>query len=167
MEDVRVVLVSGVAGAGKTTVGRALARRLGWTFLEGDDLHTRDSIAKMSRGEPLTDTDRAPWLDALRQRIDRHLRTNTTVVISTSALRQAYRERLRVGEPGVLLVLLDASRELIAERLASRRNHFFGPELIDSQFGDLEPVAGSGTLVLPAGEQVETLVDAIAAHLRT
>lgn len=167
MEDIRVVLVSGVAGAGKTTVGRALALRLGWTFLEGDELHTYDSIAKMSRGEPLTDTDRTPWLEALRHRIDLHLGTNTPVVISTSALRQSYRERLRVGEPGVLLVLLEAPRDLIAERLAARKGHFFGPGLLDSQFADLEPVSGPGTLVLSAEEQVDTLVEAVVAHLRT
>ncbi len=154
-----IVLVSGVASSGKTTVGAALADRLGWDFIEGDTLHPPANVAKMRRGEPLTDLDRDPWLDALHREIEARLPDGPSAVVATSALKRRYRERLLVGQPGVHLVFLEISRELARQRLASRRGHFFGDELVDSQFEALEPPADA--LVLPADTPVDELVERI------
>lgn len=164
-DAIRIVLVAGVSGAGKTTVAKKLADRLGWVFLEGDELHPAANIERMARGEPLTDEDRGPWLDALRARIDDHLDAGTPAVITTSALRRSYRDRLRVGDPRVLLVFLEADPGLVEERLESREGHFFKARLAASQFATLEPPERG--LVLPAEQPVAALVDRIVAHIRS
>lgn len=158
-----IVLISGVAGAGKTTVGSALAERLGWDFIEGDDFHPAVNVEKMSRGEPLTDADRVPWLDALRKRIEEHIQAGKPAVVTTSALKRRHRDILHVDHPYVTLVFLDASPELIRERLAERRDHFFDPALLESQFRALERPAD--VLVLPAEDTVPELVERIVRHL--
>lgn len=158
-----IVLISGVAGAGKTTVGSALAERLGWDFIEGDDFHPPANVEKMSRGEPLTDADRAPWLDALRKRIEWHIETGKPAVVTTSALKRRYRDILHVDDPYVTLVFLEALPELIQERLAARQDHFFDPALLESQFRALERPADA--LVLPAGDAVPELVERIVGHI--
>lgn len=159
-----VVLVTGVAGSGKSTVGRALAARLGWPFIEGDALHPAGNLAKMRRGEPLTDEDRAPWLAALRRHIDAHLRDGTCAVLATSALRRSYRTALRADDARVLVVFLDASPELAARRVTARTGHFFGPDLLASQYTALERPGHA--LILPAHAPIDELVDRIAAHIR-
>jgi gluconokinase len=134
-----IVVVSGVAGSGKTTVGNALAQRLGWAFVEGDHLHPDENVAKMARGEPLSDADRAPWLAALRGRIATHLHAGVPAVVTTSALKRSYRAALGVPDARVLLVFLEARPELVERRLAARGNHFFPPALLASQFAAVEP----------------------------
>lgn len=134
-----VLLVTGVSGSGKTTVGEMLARRLGWQYAEADDFHPEENLAKMVAGHPLTDADRAPWLDAIAAWIDATTAAGRPAVVSCSALKRAYRDRLRTGRPNVRLIYLDADRNTIGARLAARRRHFFPAKLIDSQFADLEP----------------------------
>lgn len=158
-----IVLVSGVAGSGKTTVGAALAEQMGWDFIEGDTLHPPANVAKMSRGEPLTDLDRKPWLDALRGEIEARLPDGPSAVLTTSALKRRYRRTLLVGQPGVFLVFLEISRQLARERLGSRGGHFFGADLVDSQFTALEPPTDA--LVLPADAPVADLVERIRRGL--
>ena len=135
-----VVILMGVTGAGKTTVGRALAEQLHWTFADADDFHSAANIAKMRAGISLTDRDRIPWLASLRAAINGWLTTKENVVLACSALRSAYR-RVLLRSPEVKLVYLRADRQLIAERLAVRQNHYMNPQLIDSQFATLEEPA--------------------------
>jgi gluconokinase len=132
-------IVMGVASCGKTTIGQALAKTLGARFIEGDRLHPPDNVAKMSSGTPLTDEDRWPWLDA----VGAALRGEDAVIASCSALRRVYRERLAAaaGRP-VRFVFLNGSKALMARRIASRKNHFMPPSLLDSQFAALEPPDG-------------------------
>lgn len=160
-----IVLVSGVAGSGKTTVGAALAERLGWDFIEGDALHPPANVARMGRGEPLRDVDREPWLAALRREIEARLPEGIPAVVATSALKRRYREQLLADDPRVLLAFLDISPELARRRLVGRGGHFFSADLVDSQFAALEPP--SDALVLPADVPVSELVDALVAAVET
>ncbi len=135
-----IVVVMGVTGSGKSTLGERLAAQLGWRFAEGDNFHSIENKEKMARGEPLTGADRWRWLDALRNRIRVAAGRQEGLVMACSALKEAYRERLRIpGAPGaVRFVYLKLSREVARERLASRHGHFMPVTLIDSQFADLE-----------------------------
>jgi gluconokinase len=136
-----VIVVMGVAGAGKTTVGRALAESLGCAFYDADDFHSAANVAKMRNGEPLSDTDRAPWLAALSDLVARCVTGRTPAVLACSALRQSYRETLAPsGMPKgvVVFVHLDVGPSLAAQRLASRRGHYMQPSLVASQFATLE-----------------------------
>ncbi|MDB4900042.1 MAG: carbohydrate kinase, thermoresistant glucokinase family [Gemmatimonadetes bacterium] len=156
---VRVVIVMGVAGAGKTTVGRALAARLGWPFHDADHFHSPANVAKMSAGIPLTDADRAPWLAALRERIAVHLADGTRAVVACSALRESYRAALlpaRATAAEVAFVQLDVSPALAKRRLATRQGHFMRPDLVASQFAALE--APHVALRLDASRPVQELV---------
>jgi gluconokinase len=137
-----VVVLMGVSGSGKTTVGRILAAQLGWTFVEADDYHPAANIEKMRGGTPLDDADRRPWLAALRERIDAACRGGENVVLACSALKHAYQDYLEQHEPAcVHYVYLHGSEDLIRERLAARRGHFMNPRLLHSQFEALEPPA--------------------------
>ena len=131
------VVITGVAGSGKTTVGKLLAQDLGWPFHEGDDFHPAANIEKMHRGEALTDTDRQPWLDALRAMIHSAVENGEKGVLACSALKRRYREHLRVNDQ-VVFVHLAATPELIAQRLQQRKGHFMNPSLLTSQFATLE-----------------------------
>src|SRR5271168_96725 len=133
-----VVIVMGVAGSGKTTIGMMLASDLGCDFRDADDLHSLENRDKMHRGIPLTDEDRRPWLDAVRALIDRYEKSGTDAVIACSALKEAHRAKLTVGTRDVRLVYLKGSMDLIAQRLAARHGHFFDPALVRSQFEVLE-----------------------------
>ena len=139
--SVDAVVVMGVAGCGKTSVGLALADGLGWPFLEGDSLHPAENIAKMSAGIPLQDEDRWGWLDVIAARIAQARDSGERLVVSCSALKRRYRERLAAGGLRVLFVHLDGSRELILGRMALRTGHFMPVSLLDSQFAALEPLA--------------------------
>src|SRR6267378_5310860 len=132
-----VVVIFGVSGAGKTTIGELLAQELHWKFYDADDFHPQVNIDKMERGEPLTDEDRQPWLQTLREAIERSLAANENAVLACSALKRKYRERLRVNT-GVKFVFLDGSRARIAEQLKQRHGHFMSTVLLDSEFADLE-----------------------------
>jgi carbohydrate kinase (thermoresistant glucokinase family) len=146
-----ILLVMGVAGSGKSTLGAALAQTLGWPFQEGDDLHPPANIAKMRAGVPLDDADRAPWLDAIGAWIDAQAARGEPGVVTCSALKQAYRSQLRTGRPQVRLVYVRTSRELVAERLAGRRGHYWPASLSESQFAALqEPEAEEGAIVVDA-----------------
>lgn len=136
-----ILLITGVSGSGKTTIGSLLAGRLGWEYAEADSFHPAANIAKMSAGHPLTDEDRWPWLDNIGTWIDETTAKGRPGVVTSSALKRAYRDRLLRGRPQVRLIYLDADRDTVARRLTARAGHFFPPELLDSQFGDLEPPA--------------------------
>ena len=133
-----VVVVMGVAGTGKTTIGPLLAARLGVPYAEGDDFHPPANIAKMTAGTPLTDEDRWPWLDAIGGWA--HGRAGLGGVVSSSALKRSYRDRLRAAAPGVVFVHLTGSRELIEDRMSHRQGHFMPTALLDSQFATLQPL---------------------------
>lgn len=136
--DPIVAVVIGVSGSGKSTVGTLLAERLGWPFIDGDDLHTPDQIAKMQAGTALDDRDRAPWLARVASWIDARLAAGENGVIVCSALKRAYRDVLVRGRANVRIVDLRGSRAVIAERLSRRRGHFMPPRLLDSQLAALE-----------------------------
>jgi len=132
-----VVVLIGVAGSGKSTMGQVLVDRLGWPFRDADDFHPPRNREKMRRRIPLDDNDRGPWLEAIRASIVESLSSKQNAVYTCSALKQAYRQFLKVDEE-VKFVYLKGPRELIAERLASRTGHFFDPVLLRTQFDDLE-----------------------------
>ena len=135
-----IVVLMGVSGSGKTTVGRLLARDLGWTFLDADDYHPAANVEKMRRGVPLNDEDRRPWLDALRGRVDEAVARGENVVLACSALKHAYQKYLQYDMGGeVRYVHLGGPEGLIAARLAARKGHFMSPALLHSQFETLEP----------------------------
>lgn len=133
-----VVLIMGVTGSGKTTIGVRLAADLGWEFCDADDLHPTANVEKMRGGVPLTDEDRAPWLELVRERIETNLRDGRGLVVACSALKAAYRERLLDGGDDVRLVYLKGDYEEIERRLFARQGHFMNPSLLRSQFDALE-----------------------------
>ncbi|GAA2434141.1 gluconokinase [Streptomyces macrosporus] len=133
-----VVVVMGVAGTGKTTIGPLLAARLGVPYAEGDDFHPAANIAKMTAGVPLTDEDRMPWLDDIGAWA--HGREGLGGVVSCSALKRIYRDRLRAAAPGVVFVHLAGDRRLVEERMSRREGHFMPTALLDSQFATLQPL---------------------------
>ncbi|MCP3163583.1 gluconokinase [Myxococcus qinghaiensis] len=133
-----VVIVMGVSGAGKTTVGKALAESLGWRFLDADDLHPQSNVAKMAAGVPLTDEDRWPWLDLVRGQLQTALERGEDLVLASSALKRAYRDQLEVDPKRTRWVYLNAPRAVLASRLAKRHGHFMPPSLLDSQLATLE-----------------------------
>jgi len=159
-----VVILMGVAGSGKTTVGQLLARRLGWRFYDGDDFHSTQNREKMRRGEPLADHDRLPWLNALRELIDRCARENINAVLACSALKQSYRELIAPDSSAVRWVYLKGSSELIARRLAARHGHFFNPELLRSQLEALEQP--SGATAVDIAEAPDLIAGTIIDRLR-
>ena len=161
-----VVVICGVAGVGKTTVGNLLAQKLGWPFYEGDDFHPQTNIDKMRSGKPLTEEDRQPWLQKLWQLIERCLANNENAVLACSALKRKYRDQLRVGQE-VKFVFLRATRQRIAEQLQKRRGHFMSAALLDSQFADLEePDPSENAITIEVRADPQQLVDEITARLR-
>ncbi len=161
-----VVIIWGVSGAGKTTLGELLAQELHWKFYDADDFHPPLNIEKMESGEPLTDEDREPWLETLREAIKRSLATNENAVLACSALKRKYRERLRVNTD-VKFVFLRGSRARIAEQLKHRRGHFMNSKLLESQFADLEePEPSENVLTVELGDDPHELVEKIKTGLR-
>lgn len=134
-----VIVVMGVCGCGKSSIGAALAARHGWAFLEGDDLHPPANVARMSQGLPLTDEDRLGWLDAIGAHIAEASHAGAGLVVACSALKRSYRERLDAAGPDVRFLHLAGDRPLIEARMAARAGHFMPLSLIDSQFATLEP----------------------------
>lgn len=156
-----IIVVMGVTGAGKTTIGLKLAAALGWTFRDGDDFHSAENVAKMSSGVPLTDRDRVPWLAAIRTYIDACLARGENTIVACSALRESHRQAL-VGDPArVRLVHLAGDHDVILERLRQRQGHFMRPEMLQSQFAALE--APGNALVLDVTQPPEAIVAEIRA----
>lgn len=135
-----IVILMGVSGSGKTTVGRLLSEELGWKFYEADDYHSRANVEKMRNGIPLDDADRRPWLETLRDLILNCLERNENAVLACSALKESYREFLLIDER-VILIYLKGDYEIIQKRLGERRGHYMNPNLLDSQFDTLEEPA--------------------------
>jgi gluconokinase len=161
-----IVIVFGVSGAGKTTVGKLLAEDLSWRFYEADDFQPRANIEKMRSGHPLTDEDRWPWLKLLREQITRSLAAKENAVHACSALKRAYRQRLRVSDY-VKFVFLRGDYALIERQLRRRRGHFMNPALLQSQFADLEePQPDEDVLTIDLGRSPQELVDEIKTKLK-
>ena len=160
-----IVIVFGVSRAGKTTIGKLLAEELGWRFYEADDFHPRANIEKMRSGLPLTDEDRWPWLERLREQIMPSLAAKENAVLACSALKRVYREHLRVSGD-VKFVFLRGDYALIERQLRRRRGHFMNPALLQSQFADLEePQPDEDVLTIDLGRSPQELVDEIKAKL--
>lgn len=161
-----VVILMGVSGAGKTFIGKRLAAELHWSFYEGDDYHPQSNVAKMSRGMALTDADRAPWLDALHELIVELRAKDEAAILTCSALKRAYRDRLVGGRNDVRIVYLRGSYELIQQRLKDRRGHFMKADLLASQFEVLEaPDASEDVLTVDISQKPKTIVETIKHEL--
>jgi gluconokinase len=161
------LIVMGVSGSGKSTIGVAVAARLGWPFEDGDRFHPPSNVAKMHAGRPLTDEDRWPWLQAIADEIDRACEAGEHAVIACSALKRAYRDVLIHGRNDVRLVYLNGSQPLIAGRLAERKGHFMPPGLLTSQFQTLEPPGeDEQAITVSIDAAVETIVDDVLRQLQ-
>ena len=160
------LIVMGVSGSGKSTVGDALAKRLGWLYEDGDKFHPASNVAKMSAGKPLTDEDRWPWLRAIADEIDRLRAAGVRSVIACSALRRVYRDILVHGRNDVRLVYLNGTQALIADRMSRRKGHFMPPGLLTSQFNTLEPpTADERPVTVSIRAPVKKIVDEVLRQL--
>jgi gluconokinase len=170
---VTALVVMGVSGSGKSTIGNKLAARLRWPYADGDTFHSPENVAKMAAGIPLTDADRWPWLQTVERWMAERLRTGSSCVVACSALRKSYRDLLRGatdGIPGgvVRFVFLDVDRDLLLQRLLERHGHFMHADMLDSQLATLEtPSAAEHSITIPITEDVEpcSTVDEIIATL--
>jgi gluconokinase len=160
-----ILVITGVSGVGKTTVGKLLAQKLGWEFFDADTFHPAANIEKMKHAVPLTDADREPWLDKMREAIEGWLREGKNAVLACSALKKAYRDHLRVS-PEVKVVFLRASRAQVAAQLQRRHGHFMPATLLDSQFADLEePEPDEQALIIQIEGTPNDVVELIEAKL--
>ena len=161
-----VIIVMGVAGSGKSTIGSLLAARLGWRFVEGDEYHSPANVEKMRAGIPLTDIDRQPWLAKLALLIAGWNGDGEDVVLTCSALKRAYRDQLGLGE-GLLYVYLKGTREELEQRLRNRESHFAGVELLNSQLSTLEePAEDEPAVTVPLSDTPRQIVDRVVDELR-
>jgi gluconokinase len=159
------LVVMGVSGSGKTTIAGRLAARLKYAVADADDFHPELNVAKMARGEPLTDADRAPWLARLAEWIKRHDEAGRSTLLACSALKRRYRDVLREGAPDVSFIHLAASREALVERMKHRQGHFMPPELLDSQLATLEPLEpDEAGITVDATEARDAIVEKVVAH---
>jgi len=158
----------GVAGSGKSTIGEALAARLGWRYEDGDAFHPASNVAKMSAGQPLTDEDRWPWLKAIADEIDRLSAAHERAVVACSALRRIYRDILVHGRHDIGIVYLEGTQALIGDRLGHRKGHFMPPGLLASQFKTLEPpTPDEHPITVSIDASVEAIVDDIVTQLKS
>src|SRR5215470_10764149 len=161
-----IVVLAGTSGIGKTTIGNVLAARLGWTFEDSDALHSPAEIAKMRSGQPLTDADRWPWLEAVAAWMDQRIAAGESAVVACSVLKRSYRDYLYRGRPAVRIVLLQVDPATLATRLLGRRGHFFPAKLLQSQLAVLEmPEHEERTLVVPAVRSPAGTADEIIRRL--
>ena len=159
----RFLIVMGVSGSGKTSIGRSLAEHLGWDFYDADDFHPPENIAKMANGIALEDADRLPWLAALHDLIASSLNAGRPGVLACSALKERYRQQLLDGNQGVLLIYLKGTYDLIWSRMEKRTDHYMKPHMLKSQFEALEePVTG---LITDVSMSVEEIVQAILKQM--
>jgi carbohydrate kinase (thermoresistant glucokinase family) len=161
-----VIVLMGVSGSGKSTTGTALSRSLGWPFRDADSFHPPENVEKMSRGVPLTDEDRWPWLEAIARWIDERCAASRQGIVSCSALKRAYRDRIVGARSGVRLVYLKGDMGLIGQRLRARKNHFMPASLLESQFSTLEePAAEERALVVSVALSPRRLAGTIIEKL--
>lgn len=167
--DHPMLVIMGVSGSGKTTVGRALAARLGWTYTEGDDFHPQANVDKMRTGQPLDDADRQPWLFAIADWMDAQARANRSGVIGCSALKRRYRDFLRDGREQVWFLYLRVPREALQKRVETRHHEYMPASLLDSQLATLEEPSADEphAIAVDAGDRVDATVDALVHHLAT
>ncbi|MGE5829346.1 MAG: gluconokinase [Micromonosporaceae bacterium] len=164
----QAVLVMGVSGSGKSTVGRLLARRLGWPFLDADDLHPAANIARMTAGIPLADADREPWLRSIADWLARGHADGEPAILACSALKRRYRDQLRAAAPGLRVVYLAAEPDVLRQRVAHRPGHFFPVRLFENQLRDLEvPGPDEAPIVVHANNLPEKIVDSLVLTLRS
>ena len=161
--NTRFVIVMGVSGSGKTSVGKLLAEQLGWEFYDADDFHPPENVAKMANGMPLSDSDRAPWLAVLNKLISASLKANRPGVLACSALKEWYRQQLMDGNDGVQIVYLKGSYDLIWSRMEKRTNHYMKPHMLKSQFDTLEEP--NDALTTDISMPVDEIVQAILKQL--
>lgn len=161
------LVVMGVAGSGKSSVGEALGRRLGWRYEDGDSFHPEANVAKMHAGTPLTDEDRWPWLQAIAAEIERCRQAGEHIIIACSALKKAYRDVLVHGRDDIRMVFLNGSHDLVADRLSHRKGHFMPAALLDSQFATLEPPSPEERPVtVSIDAPIELIVDRVLQQLQ-
>lgn len=163
----QAVVVMGVCGTGKSTIGRGLADALDCPYADADDFHPEANVAKMRSGIALNDDDRAPWLDRLRQMMETHLNAGRSIVLACSALREEYRERLQPTGHPLRFVFLHGDRELLAQRMNARTDHYMPPELLDSQLATLEVPAPSVALWCDVASTPDEILAAAIDHVRT
>ncbi len=159
------IIVMGVSGSGKTTVGRRLADALGGSFHDGDDFHPPENVRKMASGQPLTDADRWPWLKAIRSFIEARTREDDVTVIACSALKQSYRDVLSGDEEDLVWIFLRGDYELIRERMEARSDHFFDADLLQSQFDALEAPGEEEAIVVDVDATPDAIVEEIIEQL--
>jgi gluconokinase len=164
---VQVIILMGVTGAGKTTVGEILAERLAWKFNDSDDFHCDENKKKMNKGIPLTDDDRASWLQTLALHISDSIENNEPMVLACSALKKSYRNILSQGREGVFFVYLGGDMELIRGRLQLRKDHFMNPNLLQSQFSTLEEPSDDEAMHVDVSSEPEEIAMQIIAHMKS
>jgi gluconokinase len=161
------IVVMGVSGSGKTSVAAELAKRLGWEYIEGDDLHPEANVAKMSAGIPLDDADRWPWLQRIAEVIGEHEAAGCSFLVTCSALKRSYRDLLRNGHPSVWFAHVQVSEEVLRDRLHQRQGHYMPPSLLGSQLATLQPLADDEPgAVIPGDASLEDTVTELIADLR-
>jgi gluconokinase len=163
--EIRILVVMGVSGSGKSTVGEALAKELGWSFIEGDQFHSRQNVAKMSAGTPLTDGDRSAWLGALKAEMKKVLQDGKGAVVACSALKASYRTKLKIDNR-VQFVFLNISFEEAKHRLKERKGHFMPASLLESQFATLEQPEGDESINVDAQQAADQIVKEVVAKLQ-
>jgi len=162
-----ILIVGGVAGSGKTTIGKLIADKLGWEFADGDVFHSQASIAKMRSGQPLSDTERFPWLEAIGAWMDKQIAAGRPSVVACSSLARRYRDELLTGRDTARIVFLEVSREEAFRRLHARHGHFFGEQMVASQFAELEEPQPDEkrTIPVPSDRPPDELADHIISLL--
>jgi gluconokinase len=161
-----IVILMGVAGSGKTTIGEALAAATGWEFSDADLFHSAVALEKMARGEPLTDEDRAPWLQTMQNAIARWLQDDKNVILACSALKASYRQILSADDSRVKIIYLKGSYELIEQRLRDRIGHFMKADLLPSQFNTLEEPSATQAFYVDISQTLEAIIHDIKKFLK-